>query len=217
MLRFNAVMFAGLFHIHRCFRFFSTIAFLFSASFSVAQRVFNFSVTQSVSAVAYSFTYRSGSTCNGYQLMYSTDSLNFIAVDNYPGICGASGADEFFSGVHKTPKVNAWNYYRIQMANFESSEIRKVFVSSDGNLKAVVFPNPYTDNNLTLHYRISGANNLRLQGFVYDANGYAQQYIDTTTTADTGVIDTRLLENGLYIVWLTDGTNLYKGKFLVMQ
>ncbi len=210
-------MFALLFRIHRCSRLFCITACIFCASVGFAQRVFNFSVTQSVSAVAYSFTYRSGSSCSGYQLMYSLDSLNFTAVDNYPGICGASGADEFFSGVHKTPKVDAWNYYRIQMANFENSEIRKVYVSSDGNLKAVVFPNPYTDNNLSLYYRISGVNNKQLQGFVYDANGYEQQYINATTNGDSGAIDTRLLENGLYILWLTDGTTIYRGKFLVMQ
>lgn len=183
----------------------------------VAQRVINFSVNQNNAEVFYSFTFRSGSSCTGYKLTHSTDSLNFVGVDEYTGICGASGADEQFSGSHKTPIMNAWNYYRIQMGNFEMSEIRKVFMSSDGSLKAIVFPNPHVDENSEISFRISGANNLRVQGFIYDSNGINWQFIDTTTNGDSSKFTINGFDNGLYILWLTDGTKLYKGKFLIMH
>ena len=192
-------------------------ALLISLNTLFAQRVFNFSVSQNNAEVFYSFTFRSGSSCTGYQLTYSTDSLNFVGVDDYAGICGASGADEQFSGSHKTPKMNAWNYYRIQMGNFEMSEIRKVFMSSDGSLKAIVFPNPHVDENSELSFRISGANNLRVQGFIYDSKGINWQFIDTTTNADSAKLTINGFDNGLYILWLTDGTKMYKGKFLIMH
>jgi hypothetical protein len=113
--------------------------------------------------------------------------------------------------------MNAWNYYRIQMGNFEMSEIRRVFMSADGSLKAVVFPNPHTDENFDLAFRISGANNMRVQGFIYDSNGISWQFIDTTTTGDSAKLAISGFENGLYILWLTDGSNMYKGKFLIMH
>lgn len=204
-------------NITGCSKCILLVALVFCHLFLNAQRIGNFSVSQSGNEIHYSFTYRAGVTCTGYQLMHSTDSLNFVAVDDYAGICGASGADEQFSGVHTKPKINAWNYYRIQTANFDLSEIRKLYVSADGQQKAIVFPNPLNSVNTTLSFRISGANNLNVQGFIFDAFGTERQFIDTYTNPDSAPIVTSALENGFYILWLTDGTNLYKGKFEILR
>jgi hypothetical protein len=182
-----------------------------------AQRIGNFSVSQTGTSVAYHFVFRAGSTCNGYQLLRSSDSLTYLSAVDYLGICGSSGADEPFDGVDNAPKMNAWNYYKIQLPNFETSNVQRIYVSNTGAQKAIVFPNPSRSENELLQFRIQGANNIKVQGFVYDQRGVNRGFIDLRTNLDAAPLDVGGLENGLYILWLTDGSKLYKGKFALLR
>lgn len=197
--------------------FLAVLLTFFLNVFVNAQRISNFSVSQNGNLVTYHFLYNAGSTCQGYQLLHSKDSITYLTVKDYVGICGASGAAEPFDGVHEFPALNAWNYYRIQMANFEMSEVRRIFVSSDGKLRATVFPNPSFSDNDQIRFRLSGASNIRIQGFIYDQLGLARDFIDTVTTADSAELNMPNYENGFYLLWLTDGTRIYTGRIVLIR
>ncbi len=191
-----------------------TFVFVLSAA---AQRISNFSVSQNGNVVTYRFLFTAGSTCQGYQLLHSSDSLTYVTVKDYAGICGASGAAEPFDGLHEFPVQNAWNYYKVQLATFEQSEVRRIFVSSDGKLRATVFPNPSFSEADQLRFRLGGGNNIRVQGFVYDQLGIARDFIDTVTTADSAPLNLVNYENGFYLLWLTDGTRIYTGRIVLIR
>src|SRR6188768_2748435 len=93
-----------------------------------AQRVVSFELFQVNTTVSTKFTLRAGGTCYGYKILHSLDSINFSEVVDYPGICGSSGSDEYFSDVHQTPAMNQFNFYKVQLSTFETSEIKKIFV-----------------------------------------------------------------------------------------
>lgn len=185
--------------------------------FAQSSRIRNFSLSQSGNQVAYHFIFTAGNSCNGYQLMHSSDSITYMGVFDYAGICGASGADEPFSGLHTTPVMNAWNFYKIQLATFETSEVERIYVSNTGAQKVIVYPNPSYLSADVVKYRISGVNNIHLQGFIYDQKGITRKFIDEFTIGDSSTLNLLEFENGLYFLWLTDGSKLYKGKFLLIR
>ena len=207
--------------MHRIARPYSRLLpfiFLWMLSISAkGQRISNFSVSQSGNIVTYQFLYSAGTPCQGYQLLHSRDSLTYLTAKEYAGICGASGAAEPFNGVHEFPALNAWNYYKIQMANFEMSEVRRLFVSSDGKLRAVVFPNPSFSDTDQIRFRLSGVNNIRVQGYIYDQVGINRGFIDTITNGDNAALDLTNYENGFYMLWLTDGTRIYSGRIVLIR
>jgi hypothetical protein len=184
---------------------------------ATAQRISNFSVSQNGNVVTYRFIFSAGASCQGYQLLHSSDSLTYLTVKDYVGICGASGAAEPFDGVHEFPVLNAWNYYKIQMATFEQSEVRRIFVTTDGKLRATVFPNPSFSETDQVRFRLSGVNNIRVQGFVHDQLGITRDFIDTVTAGDSAALNLNNYENGFYFLWLTDGTRIYTGRIVLIR
>lgn len=182
-----------------------------------AQRISNFSVSQTGNMVSYHFLYSAGSSCQGYQLLHSRDSVTYLTARDYAGVCGASGSAEPFDGIHEFPALNAWNYYKVQMANFEQSEVRRIFESSDGKLKAIVFPNPSFNESDLLRFRLSGVNNIRVQGFIYDQMGITRDFIDVQTVGDSAPLNLANYENGFYMLWLTDGTRIYSGRIILLR
>jgi hypothetical protein len=180
-----------------------------------SQRFINFTLLQVDKTVNTRFTLAPGQISYGYKVLHSTDSVNYLEVITSTLVCGNSGANESFSDIHNTPAIGQLNYYKVQLSNSETSEVRRIFVGNGGKLPVLIIPNPVYNFSAEVRFRIFNIFNTRVQGFIYDQNGISKDFIDLTTTGDTGSLNVSALSDGMYVLWLTDGTQLFTGKFII--
>ena len=64
-----------------------------------------------------SWTFSSGSQCNGMRMYRSNDGEIFTKIDEIPGICGASETPVTYSFTDSTPIPNTTNHYRLELGN----------------------------------------------------------------------------------------------------
>lgn len=137
------------------------IVFALPADAVPADTVFTFlGAQQSSDGVLISFTIKGGVTCQGVQVMHSTDSINFFEVHEIPGICGSPVFDESYTYTHDSPNVNTINYYRIDLGSLGiTSSIITVKYIGYNDAGYTIFPNPvnefskiyFTNPGHTLH------------------------------------------------------------------
>ncbi len=196
----------------------SVLFFLFLFTLKVwSQRIINFNLFPIKNSVTVKFTITPGSSCNGYTIYHSLDSLNFIPIYDYPAICGASGANEEVTFTHQTPAVFQNNYYKVQLFPVEVTPIKKIFLSDAAQSGMMAIPNPVHDGVYELKLKIFNASNTKLYGFLYNPFGNVMGELNFTTLADMATINISNLKNGLYIVWLTDGLAPYSCKFIIKR
>jgi hypothetical protein len=106
-----------------------------------AQYVVGFSAQQSGNAVNISFTVLSGNTCNGIDILRSTDSVNFVLAGEIEGVCGSPSDNIYYSFIDEKPVLNADNYYRLDLRQLGYSPVVKVHVY-DRSRSLTLFPNP---------------------------------------------------------------------------
>ena len=91
-------------------------------------------------------TIKGGIQCSGLQVQRSIDSINFIQVYEFPGVCGSPGADESYVWVDDFPVKNARNYYRLEIGNLGIvSDHKSVFFQYFEGDKLLITPNPCED------------------------------------------------------------------------
>jgi hypothetical protein len=180
-----------------------------------AQRIQNFNVFAVNGSVGIKFTVSKGTQCNGYTIWHSLDSINFNVIYSYPGICGNTSADQDFSYTHTSPGVNVVNYYKIELPGVETSPVQRVYLTTTPQASLLMYPNPIVNEYDVLYLKIFNANNLRVVGFLYNQFGKPMRTLDITTKVDLANLYINDLENGLYVIWLTDGTQLFRGKFII--
>jgi hypothetical protein len=191
--------------------------FLWMPVYFQAQRIVSFDLFQvySNNSVAIKFTIGAGPSCNGYIIWHSADSVNYQAVENSPVICGGSGVNEDKSFTHGNPAINQVNYYKIELIPYETSFVKRIFVTEQGRTRMMPYPNPVYNDLSELKLRIYNVSNIRLEGFLYNQAGTQEQELLVETKEDLAIIDIGKLENGMYVVWLTDGTKPYSAKFII--
>ncbi len=190
--------------------------FIFSLS-GFAQRISNYKVFLAGKGVAVKFTITKGTSCSGYIIKHSKDSVNFTDVFNYPGICGDTARDESISYFHNDPLFNTDNYYKIELVPVENSVIKKIFVPEILNTSISVYPSPVQTVSDYLTVRIYNTNNTKLSGFIYDQHGKPLKILDLTTTFDLTTITVADLNNGMYFLRLNDGQTSYVSKFFILR
>ena len=72
-----------------------------------------FSVTQVESSAQIDWTVGPGNTCSDLQIQFSTDSITFNTIYEYPGICGNTASPQSYSWVHLTPTCGMKSFYRV--------------------------------------------------------------------------------------------------------
>jgi hypothetical protein len=196
-----------------------SLLFIFITTCCSAQRIINFNLVTAGTNVGVRFTIAKGLQCGGYKIYHSTDSLSYNVVYDYPGICGGSGADETISFTHNNPAVNQLNYYKVELVPIETSRSAKIYVAGQAKAGVLAYPNPVSGSSTQLTLQISKAiNNLKLSGVIYDQVGKPMRQIDLNALLDdTLSIDLAGLSNGLYLIWLADGNQVYTTKFLVLR
>ncbi len=117
--------------------------YFFSISFTTyAQSVVTgFRLQQVGNTVKIEFIIPGGVTCNGMDILRSTDSVNFDVALSIAGVCGSTSDDVFYLFTDENPVLNSDNYYRVELKQIGYSSILKIHVI-DQTFKASVFPNP---------------------------------------------------------------------------
>lgn len=86
---------------------------VFSFNLSAQTVVESFSVTQVDSTAQVSWTIGPGNTCSDLMIQYSTDSVSFNTIYEYPGICGNTNSSQSYTWVHLNPKCGTRSFYRV--------------------------------------------------------------------------------------------------------
>ncbi len=183
----------------------------------LAQRILNFKIFQVNQAVFLNFILSKGSSCNGFNVLHSTDSVNFKVIHEDPTICGTSNADEAKNWTHANPTINQLNYYKIQLNPGEMSPVNRIFVNQTNKPNIVLFPNPISTDIDLLTIKILGTESLAFDGFIYNQFGNYVLKIEKQSTLSNSTIKINELSNGLYLIKLTDGYNLYSTKFIIQR
>ena len=182
-----------------------------------AQRILNFKIFQVDQAVFLNFILSKGSSCNGFNVLHSTDSVNFKIIHEDPTICGTSNADEVKNWTHVKPIINQLNYYKIQLNPGEMSPVNRIFVNQTNKPNSILFPNPISTDHDFLTIKILGTESLEFDGFIYNQFGNYVLKIENQSTISNSTIKIHELSNGLYLIKLTDGYNLYSTKFIIQK
>jgi hypothetical protein len=191
--------------------------FIFFSLLSFAQRISDYKVFLAGKGVAVKFTITKGTSCSGYIIKHSKDSVNFTDVFNYPGVCGDTARDESIGYLHNDPQFNANNYYKIELIPIENSVVKKIFVPEILNTSISVYPSPVETITDKLSVRIYNTNNTKLSGFIYDHHGKPLKVLDLTTIFDLTTISVADLNNGAYFLRLNDGQTSYVSKFFILR
>jgi hypothetical protein len=180
-----------------------------------AQRINDLNLFFAGNGVTVKFIISKGTSCNGYNILHSIDSINFNTIYNFPGICGNTSNDESISYFHASPKINNNNYYKIELIPIEVSVIKKIFVFAASDLEAFLYPNPHTSYSDLLDLRIFNAGTIQLKGFIYNQQGNPIQELNLTTSFDLAKINVSNLKNGVYIIRLMNEEKKYSFKLII--
>jgi hypothetical protein len=196
-------------------KFFLACCLLVSAfNRGIAQEdpLLQFSAMQIENRVQLSFTISAGNTCNGIIIYRSVDSLNFSEIGDIQGVCGSTDKDETYSFTDYSPGKNATNFYRLQMGTLGySRSIALFFIELTGN-KALVFPNPVTDES-EIFFLNPSRDELRLKVFGRDLR---LVYESEQSRMNSFRIDGNKFTPGLYFYTIENaGVYVYKGEFVV--
>jgi len=146
------------------------LLFVLSFQFGFAQQdsIFSlFNVEQENNKVVVFITINGGIQCAGLQVQRSTDSINFLQIYEFPGICGSPGADESYVYVDDSPVKNAINYYRLEVGNLGIvSDQKSVFFQYFESYKLLITPNPCEE--CTVRFPNDKREKVRIQLFSID-------------------------------------------------
>jgi hypothetical protein len=181
----------------------------------LSQRIANFQLSEFGTRVRIDFSVSKGSNCNGYTLFHSRDSIHYSIIEDYAGICSSTSEDLSFNYTHNDPAGMQYNYYKVELAFVESSEVKAIFVSGKNASAITLFPNPLLNNQEQLKLRIPGISNAALSGFIYDSGGMLVRELYLKQVDHFASFYVNELKNGLYLIWLNDGITAYSAKLII--
>ena len=123
-------------------RIFSVFLLVFCFSTGKAQFLAGFSALQQNKNIELNIVIAGGNTCNGINILRSTDGINFEPVGDIAGICGSSTEDVFYSYTDTDPVPNVINYYRLDLITLGYSSIINIRYVDVEYGKLLIHPNP---------------------------------------------------------------------------
>ncbi|MBK7856691.1 MAG: T9SS type A sorting domain-containing protein [Bacteroidetes bacterium] len=190
-------------------KFFSLLNFLLLSSYLHAQHnpvLESFTATQTNGKVFLTWVMSSGSTCNGIDILRSTDSLSFIPIGNIAGTCGSLTVAVTYQFTDNNPVKNKTNYYRLDLGGNGSSQIISVQIIDLSN-GYLLLPNPtkniahiYFQNDLNQQHQLS----------FFSANAH---HIKTLSTHQNFFqLNTTNMPSGIYFFTITNNANQIKAR-----
>lgn len=153
-----------------------------------------------------------GYTCNGTNIMRSTDSVVFEQIGNISGICGNNSSSVSYTFTDKNPLSNSKNYYRLDFGGLESSDVISLFVILIGDEGYVWIQNPF-EYESKIYFTNDQSDLFELS--LYDING-KHQFTAQSRDEYIEVIKNNL-SNGVYLFRLENKNSSEKisGKILI--
>ena len=162
--------------------------------------------------VLLSWSIMQGNTCNGIQILHSTDSINFSQISSIEGICGSTQQSISYSFTDLSPEKNANNYYRLQLGGLGFSWIVSVEVIDLGMNTSIVRPNPLSKTSELL---FDNEANFEVFISVYSSSGVLVNM--QSTVSEQILLEKSKYTAGLYHYVLTSEESgvFGTGKFVV--
>ncbi len=172
----------------------------------------HFGLDVSNGKVLLSWTIKSGSTCNGIDILRSTDSINFIEIGYIPGVCGDISSPKSYTFTDQNPVDNAINYYKIDLGGQEKSQVLGIEVIAVAENDYLLRPNPVADY---AELRFSNSNQHSIVFTLYDLNGAVIHQEESIS--ELIKIDATIIRNGMYHFTLVNKLSgkLITGRILV--
>ena len=193
------------------------ILVLFCSLSLSAQRIVDFKLYPTKNSVSIKFTLSPGPDCGGYQVLRSTDSVNYYPVCEFAGICGLSSTTTDYTCTDNSPVLNQTSFYKILLNNFERSEVKRTYVSEPAGSGIVFFPNPVHEAINEVRVKVQGIENKRLTGFLYNQSGKPIKELDLMISPDQAELNVTALSNGVYFIWLTEGSTTFSSSFIILR
>lgn len=162
--------------------------------------------------VLVSVTIDSGSICQGIQLEYSTDSLNFTKIDEIEGVCGSSSLAKSYSFLHAEPLKNANNFYRLVFGVSQRTEIRSIYIRYVLPGEIQVFPMP-SSGDFSVYF--SNPSSAKANWKILNSEGKVIHEIATINSDFLELNKNDFLPGVYYIQIIDENQNKSTGKFTV--
>ncbi len=180
-----------------------------------SQRILNFNLSSSGGLVRVDFSVAKGSSCDGYKIYHSVDSLYFTVIEDYAGICSSTSENVPHTYNHSSPSPKAINYYKVELAFIETSPIKSIYVDEQSRPLLTPYPNPVLLSEGTVKLRASNTENGALEGFICDESGHKFQELLVNSYDYKIELPIYKLSTGLYFIWLSDGLYAYGTKLII--
>jgi hypothetical protein len=194
--------------------FFFFVLFIFSAPLSAQNEdvIEYLNASEFNGKVLLSWSIMQGNTCNGIQILHSTDSINFSQISSIEGICGSTQQSISYSFTDLSPEKNANNYYRLQLGGLGFSWIVSVEVIDLGMNTSIVRPNPLSKTSELL---FDNEANFEVFISVYSSSGILVNM--QSTVSEQILLEKSKYTAGLYHYVLTSEESgvFGTGKFVV--
>jgi hypothetical protein len=128
----------------------------------------SYSVIEVDGIVYISCVISSGNTCNGINVLKSTDNELFEVIGNIPGVCGNSNNPIRYEFEDRAPQLNAINYYKIEFGGLGFSSVLNVNVRTFSENQIQVEPNPVQSSATVL---FDNPNKEQVQIYFYGSTG----------------------------------------------
>ena len=192
------------------------LLFLISFCHGHAQRISDFYLNTAGNVVTGKFTILPGSVCSGFTVFRSTDSLNYFQIYDSPQVCGNYYTPETKSFSDANPAINQYNFYKVFLQPFDVT-IQKIYVGKNQGTNMLTYPNPIYQGNSTLNLKLINAGNANVFGYLFNQGARPLQKLNLYTVNDITAISVAGLDNGVYLLWLTDGNVAFSAKFIVLN
>lgn len=156
-----------------------------------------------------------GNTCNGIDLLRSTDSLNYEPVGHVGGVCGSSSEPVSYIIIDDNPPKNKTLHYKLNLGGYGYTESISIKIIDTREFGFQIRPNP-ANEKATIYFEN------RNQGLTYnlslfDNNGINISFLSTTTNFFE--INTLTFPSGIYtfIISRDTGEPAVSGKLLVIH
>ncbi len=153
-----------------------------------------------------------GSTCNGIQIFRSTDDLNYVQINDIPGICGniSFAQDYIFEDINAVK--NKTNFYKLKLGTSGYSPVISVEIIDINTSGYQIRPNPVRENSKIYFTNETNSESLIT---IYDFKG-AEVYTNRTQN-NYFDIDGSLFNSGIYIftISIPENRSITTGKLVI--
>ena len=174
----------------------------------------SFDIDISQGNVLLAWTIKSGSTCNGMQVLRSKDSMNFILIEDIQGVCGSLSSSVSYTFTDHTPILNAINYYKIDFGGLEQSPVLGIEVINVLTNSFLLRPNPVTGAS-DLYFENDNQNEVVLKVF----DDFGDVIYKNQTISNIFILDSTTFSSGLYYFSLENmkTRNIINGKAVIVN